>query len=229
MGLTSTTLKFEKDVLKKMNLKYNGLNWCELGCQRDMKYGIPAKLIYKRLGVKHISFDINGNFGSLKRDLTKTIDKKFYGLFDVITDYGTLEHIPLQYPAFKNIHDMLKMGGITIHLLPFVGNWENHGLYKYDLEFFRKLAKKAGYEVSRGIVLDKDEFVYPYSLVATVLVKKSKKPFISEEEFNSLDLVKSDSSDLVGNYEPGGVRKILSRVKTSFYILLWMLRGSPVS
>ena len=118
MGITSLIYQFEKKALEMSGKKYEGLNWCELGCQKYTKYNIPAKLMYKKLKVNHTSMDINGKFGSIQIDLAKDIPPKFTARFDIITDYGTIEHITKQYGVFKNIHIMCKVGGLMIHALP---------------------------------------------------------------------------------------------------------------
>lgn len=57
--------------------------------------------------------------------IKKPVPFIFINQFDVITNYGTIEHINDQYHAFKNVHDMCKSGGIMIHNFPPQGHWQN--------------------------------------------------------------------------------------------------------
>lgn len=68
---------------------------------------------------------------------------------DVLTNYGTSEHVELevgQYNCWVNIHNFLKIGGIALHVLPLPGEWPNHCRYYYDLNFF-KCFEQFGYKI----------------------------------------------------------------------------------
>jgi SAM-dependent methyltransferase len=95
---------------------------------------------------EHISFDLNGLDGALPLDLGQRIlgyDKHF----DIVTDFGTSEHVYDQYWAFKNVYEFLKFGGIALHALPLKPYWPKHGNYSYDADFFFDLAQNFGYEI----------------------------------------------------------------------------------
>ncbi len=223
MGITPGTIEFERNVLKLIRKGYPGLKWCELGCQKDLRYNIPSRLVYKKLNVQHTSFDINGKFGSIKFDLTKQLPVKFNSYFEVITDYGTLEHITNQYGAFKNIHGMCQVEGIMIHILPYLNNWENHGLFEYSPEFFKELSKLCNYDILKIEILDKNEYSSPYNLIAVALIKKKDNSFPPERSFNKLDITKTNFLGLTEDYEKKGVYTLLSYLKTSLYALKWKL------
>ena len=73
--------------------------------------------------------------------------------------YDNKTHIDNQYLAFKNIHDMCKVDGIFIHVLPRENYWMGHCRYKYNIEFFEKLASHNNYEImTLKIEDDKDIF-----------------------------------------------------------------------
>jgi SAM-dependent methyltransferase len=79
--------------------------------------------------------------------------------FDVVTNFGTTEHIANQLNAFKIIHDLTAPGGIMIHAVPAQG-LVNHGLLKYNPKWFWMLARSNDYRwldfdyASRGHIAD---------------------------------------------------------------------------
>ena len=64
--------------------------------------------------------------------------------YDVVTNFGTTEHIANQLNAFKIIHDLTAPGGIMIHAVPAQG-LVNHGLLKYNPKWFWMLARSNDY------------------------------------------------------------------------------------
>ncbi|MBC7332798.1 MAG: hypothetical protein H5T91_10320 [Synergistetes bacterium] len=99
MGISKSIWEYERSVLDLLGLEYEGLKWCELGNQRTDE-GKVAKNIYLSRGVQHISIDINGRDGALPIDLDKPVPFIFLNQFDVITNYGTIEHVNNQYSVF---------------------------------------------------------------------------------------------------------------------------------
>jgi SAM-dependent methyltransferase len=136
--------------------------------------------------VEHISIDINGMDGALPIDLEKPVPFIFLNQFDVITNYGTMEHINNQYQAFKNVHNMCKKGGIIIHCSPLKGHWPGHCRYYYTERFMRGLAKACGYSIFDYTILDKDDYKAPMNLIAVTYIKKENNRFISKKEFDQI-------------------------------------------
>jgi len=66
--------------------------------------------------------------------------------FDLVTNYGTTEHVANQLNAFKIIHDLTKPGGLMVHHVPAQGHL-NHGLFNYNAKFFWMLCRSNGYKV----------------------------------------------------------------------------------
>jgi len=169
----------KNDSLYKKNKKFVGKKMLELGCQgiryevckkilskgrirgqmkkkmltgiSGMKKGISAKKYFKFIGFDHISMDISGGRGSLKIDLSKSINNIFYNTFDIVTNSGTSEHVfPLdgQYECFKNIHLCTKKNGVMVHLIPFSGfELKGHCPILYNNNFFESLAKLNNYKL----------------------------------------------------------------------------------
>lgn len=124
---------------------------CELGNQR---FTAPGKHdstadFYKSLGFEsYLALDVNTDMGAKVVDLNKPIRGHHYdliGKFDLVTNNGTGEHIFNQDAVFENIHDLCKVGGAMLHILP-VGPWVNHGFFNYNPILFRDLAAANGYE-----------------------------------------------------------------------------------
>jgi hypothetical protein len=99
------------------------------------------------MGLDAVSLDIQGfNGRALPINLCEPIaDKSLLGQFDFLIDGGTSEHIINQYQLFKNIFELCKVGGIMVHLLPYVGSTPGHGYWKYSSEFFHNLSHRCGY------------------------------------------------------------------------------------
>jgi len=143
-----------------------------------------GKDYYTRLGCNHTSFDLNGEDGALRVDLSQLIEEpKWIGHFDIITNSGTTEHVEpyeSQYECFTNLHNWLKVGGISVHILPDAdelnrsGRWKNHCNNYYSKTFFQALADNNGYRVYNS--------KYINELVCVCLVKEQDVPFMDDRE-----------------------------------------------
>jgi hypothetical protein len=106
----------------------------------------PARDFWSWLGLDYTSVDIDGSPGSLPLDLNyDDVPASAVGKFDLVTNFGTTEHVANQLNAFKVIHDLTALGGIMWHHLPAQGML-NHGLVNYNLKFFWMLARSNGYK-----------------------------------------------------------------------------------
>src|ERR1700722_5079885 len=104
-----------------------------------------ARQFWEWLGFQYASIDIDGSPNSIPLDLNYDMlpdwaRKKF----DVVTNFGTTEHVANQLNAFKTIHDLTAPGGIMIHSVPAQG-LVNHGLLKYNPKWFWMLARSNDY------------------------------------------------------------------------------------
>ena len=169
---------------------FRGLKICELGNQyvKDHPKFKTAKQYLTTLGVDHISFDLNGEDGAMKIDLSIPI-VQWNNYFEMVTNYGTSEHVSNQYMVFKNIHDLVRKGGVMVHASPEAGYWCHHGKVNYEKWFFDKLAEKNNYEVIVGKSIKKLDRPLPKDLyfLCAVMIKKSNKEFISIEDFNDIN------------------------------------------
>ena len=106
---------------------------------------------YKSLGFsEYAAIDVNDKYGSLMMDLNLEI-KQHYGFtkqYDLVTNNGTGEHLFNQYAVFKNCHDLAKVNGIILFILPFSG-WVNHGFFNFHPPFDCVLLAQGGKQKER--------------------------------------------------------------------------------
>lgn len=129
------------------------INMLELGNQMILKENslkvkaIVAKAFFQEKGIHHTSFDINEKDGAIKINLSKPIKESYFNKFDIVTNFGTTEHIENQNQVFQNIHNCCKVGGYIIHSLPEDGFWKGHSPYHYNSEFPLYISKDNNYKL----------------------------------------------------------------------------------
>lgn len=138
-------LQLLQDVIRQERIVLSGLRMAELGNQyfRDDVLGceVSAKLVFGAMGVDHISFDSNGKDGTIDLDLSKPLIDDYHERFDIVTNFGTSEHVEnSQYWCWRNINDLCRPGGHMIHAIPEIGSWPRHGRWHYDVGRVVKLA-----------------------------------------------------------------------------------------
>ncbi len=202
MGIGIEVRNFEQQIIDRLGLKWADIALCELGNQKIKfrKPRISSKKFYYELGVKeHISIDINGKNKALPLDLDDPVPSSLHNRFDVITNYGTIEHINNQYQAFKNMHDMCKSDGIMIHSLPPVGHWPGHARYYYTEENMTLLAQLCQYEIIDNLQRIKREGGENQELLF-VAYRKHKESFITQSEFFTINIEDTGDTSTTGNY-----------------------------
>lgn len=112
---------------------------------------VSAEEFYKALGWSvYQAYDISNKWGARQVDLNYLPSGANggtpMGLFDLVTNNGTGEHIFNQASVFQWAHDLCKPGGVMLHILPWVG-WLNHGFYSFHPIIFRDLAEANGYRL----------------------------------------------------------------------------------
>lgn len=125
-----------------------------------------ASELYKHLGFEsHSSIDgfeaENCHVIDLNKDIS--IKEELELKADLVTNFGTTEHIFNQYSAFKNIHNLCSVGGVIVHSVPIAGNVQ-HGYYNYQPRMFQEMALINEYEIlSLYIAADYWPALIPYS------------------------------------------------------------------
>ena len=90
-------------------------------------------------------------------DLNHEIDQQYYEYFDLILDGGTLEHCYNIAQAFKNVCQMIKVGGFSLHSNPV--NRINHGYYNLNPLFYDHGFKNNGFSIHDLCILDQTQCV----------------------------------------------------------------------
>ncbi len=113
--------------------------------------GASTADFYRAIGfTAYRTIDVNSRYGSLVMDLNRDI-ASHYGFretFDLVTNNGTGEHVFNQAAVFSNAHALCKVGGVMLHVLPFV-NYLNHGFFSFNPILFHDIAAANGYEILR--------------------------------------------------------------------------------
>jgi len=105
-----------------------------------------ARGFYEWLGFRYASIDIDGSPGSVPIDLNYDAVPRWHrGKYQMVTNFGTTEHVANQLNAFRAIHELTAPNGIMYHQLPSQGMF-NHGLVNYNPKFFWMLARSNGYK-----------------------------------------------------------------------------------
>jgi hypothetical protein len=122
-----------------------GFHVAELGSQElAWEERGPAAALYKRLGCgRYVSIDGN-NEGTLQHDLNLPLPD--IGTFDLVTDFGTGEHIFHQLQVWTTVHTLTKVGGYIGVIRPEQG-YPTHSYYRTDECLFRDVAEANAYEV----------------------------------------------------------------------------------
>jgi SAM-dependent methyltransferase len=121
-----------------------------------------AAPFWKWLGYRYAAIDVDNSEGVLALDLNyDSAPREHIGKYDLVTNFGTTEHLANQLQAFKVIHDLTAPDGIMIHSLP-AGGMINHGLVNYNPKFFAFLSRSNRY---RTLYFDFRSYPeHPYSL-----------------------------------------------------------------
>jgi len=108
--------------------------------------GLMGKLM-SACGFKYCALDIFEAEDTILFDLNNhDPGDELRDKFDLVTNFGTTEHVINQYQSMKTIHDLAKPGGIIYHDVPMSG-YLYHGYFSYSPVFFFDLAAANAYRV----------------------------------------------------------------------------------
>jgi hypothetical protein len=110
-----------------------------------------ARELYKSLGCGHyVSVDGNGRNGAIAFDLNRKTNELRALLklkvYDLVTDFGTGEHIFDQAAFWRTVHLMTAPGGFIAFDRPSQG-YPGHCFWRTDLSTFQDIAAANSYEV----------------------------------------------------------------------------------
>jgi len=132
---------------------------CELGDQGmcGVTKDKPAKDWYPQIGCnRYVSIDGNGR-GTITADLNQPLNLCFLDFpggefthrepiaFDLVTDFGTGEHIFDQAQVWRTVHQLTKPGGYIAFDRPAQG-YQKHCFYLTNETLFFDIAEANGYE-----------------------------------------------------------------------------------
>jgi len=122
----------------------------ELGGKWCSQAGVTYKSVFESLGFRHVSVDWNGEHGALALDLRMPLTHELKGA-DIVTNFGTTEHISDQTAVWQNIHSLTKPGGVYVGQTPYHdGNsWWWHGEWYPTEGFFESCADLNGWKIER--------------------------------------------------------------------------------
>jgi hypothetical protein len=143
MELGAQTVHFDDKPFFRSHLSSLGL---DIGLAEQYSYDMSCKFMHRSWGHDYTSIDLDPlDPESLQWDLNYiSCPEEHLGKYDLVTNHGTTEHLIGQATSFKLMHDLMKVGGISIHVLPCLE--ANHGFYSYSPVFFECLARDNGYE-----------------------------------------------------------------------------------
>lgn len=105
---------------------------------------VDARDLYSHWGIhNYTSFDL---FDPRAENVDLNVDLERTDSWDIVTNFGTSEHLFNQFAFMKNCHDLTKTKGITLHVVP-ISSGMDHGLINYHPTFFRSLALANSYEI----------------------------------------------------------------------------------
>ncbi len=230
MGLRGPYLSFIAECVAQSIGDLRGKRMLEFGNQYvHENAGVPertGKEYFTNRGVAHISLDLNGRDGTLRIDVSKPITRpEWIGAFDIITNAGTLEHVEpyrAQYECFRNIHRLLKVGGIVIHLLPDIHELETKGLWKghcnnyYSEAFVRMLAVANHYRIVAMKIMN--------GMTCACLQKERDVPFMEDREAFLAYIIRKRGGILYPGINDRGLDRLLGLSRTFYQSVLDVTR-----
>ena len=104
------------------------------------------------------------------------------GKFDVVTDFGTSEHVFNIGQSFANIHNLLKSGGVALLTLPSYG-YIDHGFYNIHPCAYLDMAKANAYEI------------VDFSYIDNINTRMARSIDVEPFDFTSLPIQLGDMND----------------------------------
>lgn len=163
MGIGIVTYNLFEEILRAGHLK-NCKSVIEMGSQEIQYIEFAKNIINKKINYKDIvsakdfflaigfekynSIDADGKYNALTFDLNFNIEKhyEFNNKYDLVTNFGTSEHVFNQKTFFENVHNLTNLNGYMLHMVPFEGQF-NHGFFNYQPRLFYDLAFFNDYEI----------------------------------------------------------------------------------
>lgn len=119
----------------------------EPGVERQWADAPYAKDFWEWLGCRYVAIDYDASPHIIQLDLNfDDVPSEHRGKYDLVTNFGTTEHVVNQLQAMKIIHDLTAAGGLMIHTVPTQGN-ADHAMFNYNPKFFFRLSRSCRYDI----------------------------------------------------------------------------------
>ena len=105
-----------------------------------------AKYLYNSFGLNNYEcIDINGQHGAIKFDLNHPFnDETKFEKFDLVTDFGSCEHVYNIGETYKTIHKLTKTNGLIVIIQSL---FQGNGYFTLEDTFFEGLAAANDYKI----------------------------------------------------------------------------------
>ena len=165
MGIRKDDIEMFDKILASKGLLPSGLKMMQFG-DMDLRdqVGRASDYFRKRLGMEVVNIDINGEHDALPIDLGQPIKwLKYKGNCDIVTNYGTLEHVKDDTIGYRNADYFLKHGGLFFNIAPVqsIGYRYHRHCHKYTNDWFNNwsVVNKYNVLVNRIIVRGNDDWI----------------------------------------------------------------------
>ena len=108
-----------------------------------------------------------------------------FGRYDIITNFGTVEHVFNVPQYFRSVHRLLKPGGILLSVMPTFGDID-HGFYNIHPILYRGIVAHSGYDLCDFRYIDDVS-------LRSEMAKKNAGPEMFD--FDALPIRLEDSND----------------------------------
>lgn len=150
--------------------------------------GTPAKPYFEYAGYRHVSVDLCGEDGALVHDLCAPFD--LGERFDVVTDFGTSEHVAKLHACLGNMHRHCRPGGWLLFANPEPGSWPDHGYWYRTADFYHALTKaQPGLELVEARRTASMGNTVSGWLTYAAIRKQADAPWLDEAAFEKLPVV----------------------------------------
>lgn len=185
MGLTN----FNEDHLKGLIPRHGIKSVIELGAQNiytNAMNGRWASEWYKTQGITtYACIDVNEANGAIYHDLSTPVSDDLPE-YDLVTDFGTSEHVAGLYGCWSNKFELCRVGGLIYSENPMTGNWPGHGRHYLESTFYPALARLTGLELrGHGTHAAMHNYTDGWN-VWGILLKTPKSQWITRAAFASL-------------------------------------------
>ncbi len=210
MGKHLEESEVEKRALAMRGKTYERIKILEMGAieHKTPEPRMPARQWYLEQGAgKVVTIDLNGQNGAIPHNLEEPIPEDLHQRFDLVTNYGTGEHVNDQFMFFKNCHDACKSGGIIIHHLIHPGFFPNHGRFYYTQETVFRIARLCAYSI---LVMENYASAQGSreGLIIVAFLKRSASVFPSPFAFRRAKIVDTKDERRTGDYNKKGFGKL---------------------